>query len=236
MEDKTKHIIVAFIFALFVAGGGYELYAMYKKSVIDAPARAKELATLAPETKIQFDAVLKIFLDDVNTGITAYKDERKVLVEALNPLNLREPEYVEENYMMVQNLAPSLRTRMEVVMQKFADTEEKINALLVNEKEEARQATQAQWTELKETQGKIYADFFATERDLLTAYQDLMAFYYTNRNDFEVDMSGPAVVFGNVELNTSEKQMRDRIKELYVRQSEMLGKKEQAPAEPAPQP
>jgi hypothetical protein len=69
---------------------------------------------------------------------------------------------------------------------------------------------------------QVYIGYFAAENDILTAYDDLMRFYYSKRNEFTVVAETNALVFKNPKDDEEAKRLQQRIKDLYAQQDELL--------------
>ncbi|GJL84979.1 MAG: hypothetical protein DHS20C02_07540 [Micavibrio sp.] len=147
----------------------------------------------------QFENFLNDFLRGVNTQIKDYKKQRKILAEAIRPVNLRSPTYVEENYTLVQQTAPELRSKMEVLMQTFSRAKEDIESLLSSQPPETRNAILKEWQKMEEKQVSAYISFFMIEEDLIVTHEQLMSFYDQTSATFSVDVSSGEIVFENVE-------------------------------------
>ena len=174
MEDNPKvTIIVVIVVAILGLGGLYMMNSHENRFAIE---RAPADLPMSPDLPQRFEDLLNGLLGSVNTAMNEYKAERKALVETLNPVNLRDPSYVEENWKIMQELTPSLIKRMEDVPKLFENAESQINELLANQPEKARQIILQKWNILEKTQGEAYIEYFAYEFQLVSAYHDLMKF------------------------------------------------------------
>lgn len=196
---------------------GFGGSAYYKQYSVDQRERAVRDAL-----NQSFEDFLNKFLKSVHAGMVDYKQERKVLVEATGPGNLSEPAYVEENYELVQSLIPSLRQRMANVIKTFEDAENEIAALVQGQPETVQAGILKKWADLKSAQGETYIGYFAAENDILTAYEDLMRFYYTRRDTFTVAAETHVFTFKNPEDDAEAKRLQQRIADLYAQQDELL--------------
>ncbi|MGB4106570.1 MAG: hypothetical protein WBK55_02090 [Alphaproteobacteria bacterium] len=214
--NKPKATVIAVLVVLIVAVGG--IYVMQNHQTTFDKRQAAEEQERGRELEKRFEEFLNKFLKNIHDGMVSYKKERKMLIELVGPANLRDPAYVEENYKLVQQLIPSLRQRMADVIGIFETAQTEMDALLVGQPETTRARIVQQWDELKRMQGQAYMDFFATENDLLTAYGDLMNFYYDRRTAFEVNIDARQVIFKNPEDTAEEKRLKQRIDDLYAQQ------------------
>lgn len=234
MEDNPKvTIVVVIVVAVLGLGGLYIMNAHENRFAID---RTPADLPMSPDLPQRFEDLLNDLLNKVNIAMNEYKAERKALVQTLNPVNLREPSYVEENWKIMQELEPSLIKRMESIPQLFENAESRINELLANQPEKARQSILQKWNTLEKVQGEAYVEYFAYEFQLVTVYRDLMKFYYENRNGFEADINSGEIVFQDPAKKSEEQRMRQSIKDLTAEQSAALKESlpTQKPENPAP--
>ncbi len=84
---------------------------------------------------------------------------------------------------------------------------------------------------LKKTQGNMYIEYFTFESDLLSAYDDLVTFYYNHRMEIKVNVDTREVSFTDASLKAQEEMLKQHIKDLSNAQSAALDK-----ALPAKQP
>ncbi len=229
--NKPKATVIAVLVVLIVAVGG--IYVMQNHQTTFDKRQAAEEQERGRELEKRFEEFLNKFLKSIHDGMVEYRKERKVLVELVGPRNLSDPAYVEENYKLVQQLVPSLRQKMADVIGIFEAAQTEMDSLLAGQPETTQAPIIRQWDELKRMQGQAYMDFFATENDLLSAYQDLMNFYYDKRTSFEVNAATRGVIFKNAQDVAEEKQLKQRIDDIYEQQDALT--KQPETAAPPPQ-
>ncbi len=230
MQDNPKITVITVFLALAVVMG-----AAYVAKNSQDPFHVPRPETPLPESpdlKRQFGELLKEFPKSVETAMASYKKDRKILIEALKPVNLREPGYVEQNYIMVNELIPVLRGKMIGVIEVFENTDRSVNELLVNQPESVSRPVLQEWDAMNDARGRVYIDYFSFESELLTAYDELMEFYYRKKGAFEVDIGAGAIVFKTPEDNTQAGRLQGRIKDLLAQQSAMLKERNAMPAVP----
>ncbi len=150
-----------------------------------------------------------------------YKNQRKILIEAVKPVNLRSPEYVKENYALVQSVAPELRQKMDALMQVFAQTGVQVESLVSTEDPETRDAVLAKWKAMENEQVGKYISFFEAEEKNIQAYEALISFLHETATDFAVDLENDAIVYKNP-------QSEARYQELLVATQKPAEKQEEA--------
>jgi hypothetical protein len=214
MQKALKFIVPAIVTIVVLGFGGGVYYKQYS-------AEQKERAERDALNQ-SFEDFLNQFLKNVHAGMVDYKQKRKVLVEATGPRNLSDPAYVEENLRLVETLIPSLRQRMANVIKTFEDAEAEIAGLVEGQPENVQAGILKKWADLKNAQGQVYIGYFAAENDILTAYDDLMRFYYSKRNEFTVAPETNALVFKNPKDDAEAKKLQQRITDLYAQQDELL--------------
>lgn len=230
MENSPKATIISVLVVLFLGLAGI-YFVSNKGYIFDAPEPEVPLPQ-SPALQEQFADFLKIFLDDVEKGMKAYRDERRVLVDALRVENLREPAYVDENYALVKKIIPSLQDKMDYVASIFEAAEIRVNELLTNQPEDIRLAALQKWDELKHTQGKVYADYFTVETALLKAYEDLIEFYLVKKGQYSFNIETGEMEFKNADDAAQEKRLRQDIKVLYDMQKIVLDRAKPATSAP----
>lgn len=228
--NKPVLSFIAVVMVLIVAVSG--AYVMKNHQTVFDKRQEAEEQKKNRETERQFEELLNKFLKNIHEGMVSYKKERKMLIELVGPANLIEPAYVEENYKLAQQLVPSLRQKMADVIRIFETAQAELDLLLAGQSESMRMRATEQWGELKRMQGQAYMGFFATENDLLSAYQDLMSFYYEKRTAFEVDAATRQVTFKNPDDAAQEKQLKQRIDDIYAQQKSLVKQAPEAVAVP----
>lgn len=203
-----KWVLIFLVLGALSASGAVFLLDMNKSqepvpAVVAQEDVVEEQQDPAPEEVLsiekKFENFLNGFLQDVNKQVGEYRKQRKVLVEAVRPLNLRSPAYVKENYLMMQRTAPELRQKMEALMQTFSDADDRVKRLISSEPQETQDAILAEWQKMKDKQVAHYITFFMTEDDLIKVYEQLMAFYYQTASTFTVDTVNNLIVFESPE-------------------------------------
>lgn len=218
-----KHIKTISITAILIVLAGAGIYILQQKSPpapeADTPAQT---AQQDPSIEKQFEDLLNEFLSDVNTRAKAYREERKVMAEVVKPENLTTPDYVTQNYEMMQQTMPSLRLKINEIMLVFEDADRRVKALLEGQLPEFQERILAEWKNLKDSQAGLYVDFFAIEEEILQAYEDLMAFYNDKKDAFTIDPATFEMSFTEPADAQAAADIRVRLQELAARQAALL--------------
>lgn len=183
---------------------------------------------------MRFEGILNGFLQEVQANMRDYRQQRKMLTEMADPFNLRQPEYITENYGLLKTVAPELRTKMNSVVAPFEAAQAQIHAALADQPESVRENVWQRWEALKQKQLTLYVEYFTVEDQILTAYEELLGFYYQNQNAILVDSEYLSVSFAEPALEQQEQMLLSRIEELSAQQALILKPKpETAPEAPA---
>jgi flagellar hook-basal body complex protein FliE len=228
MENNPRITVISVMVVLAVVMCGTYYMKTRSPGITNIPRPGAPLPE-GPALEQRFVDFLNDFIKRVNEGMIAYKKERKILIQAMGPTNMREPAYVEENFNLVQTLIPSLRQKMADVIKIFEDAEHEVDQLLLNQPEPTRLAVLQKWTEMKRSQADVYIAYFTIENELLSAYEDLMRFYNDKKDAFEVDVDSRVVVFKEQADVDAEQRLRGRIAELYAEQEVLLNTQPKLP-------
>lgn len=231
MENNPKVTVISVFVVLAVVLCGTFYMKTRGPGITNVPRPDAPLPE-GPNLEQRFVDFLNDFLRDVNKGMVEYKKERQALVQALGPANLRDPAYVEENYLFVQTVIPSLRQRMADVIKIFEDAEMEVDALLLNQPPDIQKKVLDKWKEMKQRHGEAFISYFELENELLTAYDNLMAFYNSRKGAFEVDLNSRTVIFKDPADAVQEERLRGVITQIYAEEEALLNKNEAVPAPP----
>ncbi len=156
-----------------------------------------EMPAQEPSIEKKFETLLNDLLKNVSGQMAEYKNQRKILIEAVKPVNLRSPEYVKENYTLVQSAAPELRQKMDALMQVFAQTGAQVESLVATQDTETRDAVLAKWKSMEKEQVGKYISFFEAEEKNIQAYEALISFLHETSSDFVVDLENDTIAYKN---------------------------------------
>ena len=222
---KNQAIIAAVVVAL--AGGGIAAYSL-KKAPEAAPAPVVQAPT--PEQAVaeqqafhqKFEDVLNGFLKSVQTKAVDYKNRRKVITELVKPENLGQAAYVQENQQLMTTLVPELKVKMDEIMAVFNEAETSIRETIATQPAEKQEGILNDWRAVRDKQASHYLAFFASEQDILGAYQELMNFYQAKQGAYTYDESTLSLLFNNPADKPQERTLRERIKEMEDAQAEAI--------------
>ncbi len=182
---------------------------------------AAQKATQANFTK-KFQDVLDEFLHNVQSKAKEYKLRRKVVVELVKPENLGNPAYVQENQTMMESLIPELKTKMDEIMGEFSRAETEIRDAIAVQPPDKQQEILNKWRAVRDKQASHFLTFFASEQEVLQAYQDMMQFYKDRQGAYIFDQSTNSLLFNNPADKPQERELRERIKQLESKQMESI--------------
>jgi hypothetical protein len=231
-DIKTRNTAITLMLAGFVlaaggAGAAYVLFQNHAPAVQEvAQASEKSPEALANESyAARFEDILNDFLKAVQSNVRDYRQSRKMLAEMVDPFNLRQPEYIEENFRIMGDLSASLRTQMDGVFAVFETTEAQIKQALGTRDTEDKNLVWQRWQAMKKNQLLVYVEYFAYEDRIISAYEDLITFYYQNRNLALIDSEFLSVSFADPALVQQEQALRQAIENLTTAQSGVLKQK-----------
>lgn len=218
-----KNIITVLVAAVLAGALSFWIMSASRSDPSQQEAGQQKLeAPAEPGIEKKFETLLNDFLKDIKAQMRDYVRQRKVIVESVRPVNLRTPEYVEENYNMVITLIPTLRMKIDALMQSFSQAEEEIKTLLEGQPPQMQENIMRQWNELKDNEAVAYVEFFNIEGDILNAYEELMTFYYNKSGVFDVDMEADKILFKSSEDEAASKYLLQKIEVLTHTQQEVL--------------
>lgn len=194
---------------------------------VGAQAQQTEVV-LTPEQEARvammqgFEDSLNDFLVQVGGEMRAYRQQRRLLDDLIEPLNLRDAAYIEENYRFAAVLIPALKVQMDKVFAVFEAKDAEVEGLLAGQPEAFRRKILAQWQQVKAQQGGRFVTYFEFEGEMLGAYEALLRFYYTRQNQVRFDEDAEIVFFEASEDRAREKVLRDAIAALKAGQAAAL--------------
>lgn len=222
---RNKQAIIAAVVVL-LAGGAYFVYSSQQAATPPAPVEqapsADQAAAEQQAFNKKFDEVMDGFVKTVQARAIDYKNRRKVITELVKPENLGQAAYVQENQQLMTTLVPELKVKMDEIMAVFNDAETNIRQTISTQPPEKQEEIINQWRSVRDKQASHYLAFFASEQDILGAYQDLMNFYQAKQGGYTYDESTLSLLFNNPADKPQEHALRERIKEMEDAQAEAI--------------
>ena len=229
-ESRISILVsVLFVFSILVSAGGY----LFVKHVSqrEAAEQARDLIESdkivepeVPDISQDFENLLNEFLASIAGQSKAYKTQRKILFELSKPANLREKDYIEENYALAKGMLPTLHTKMNRLIKTFEMTENNTRLLLEGQSDETRAAVWSEWQDLKVKQITPYIAFFSVESQILEVYEELMDFYYVKQNKYIVDLDTGRMDFKLEADGEAHQVLKDRMSALSREQARALAR------------
>ena len=154
-------------------------------------------AVLSADASIEerFEFTLNAMLRDVAAKTQEYQKIRKVMQELAHPDSFADPQYIEENFLLFQEVVPQLYEKSSEILRAFENADSEIKTLASEKSEEARAVILQQWQKLKQEQAGAYQKFFELEGDVIQAHDRLMRFYYTKREFYAVSAETGQIEF-----------------------------------------
>jgi hypothetical protein len=235
LSIKQWNIILVLALCGVLSGGGYVLYqnnlaqeaklleqAEEERLAAEQAQKDKEEAEKIAALTKEFEGFLNDFLTDVSQELREYKITRKVLVSLMQPANLRETKYIEENYEMGEATVMSLRLQMDKVMRLFETAEIEFQELLTKWPEGRGESIRQNWRSMRDEQVDVYLGYFTSEQDLLEAMQNLLSFYNEKRDVLRVDVIDDRIEFDDEEDTLRHEELKITVDALKSLQSELM--------------
>lgn len=229
--DMSKRLILTVLVCLGLVISAALGFVVARDSMQQAAQQAeaiRQAQEVAAQEKARlekaFEDILNTMIRDVAEQVRAYKTERTVLGELVNPENLGDPSYVSENYALIQSLGPALRARMDSLMMIFETADNRVQTLLLEQPENIRAPVLAKWEEMKDRNMQPYIAYFSSEEEVLRAYEALMEFYYLKQNFFTVDTQSNALIFAKPEDADREAVLREALSLARAKQAGEAGR------------
>jgi hypothetical protein len=219
MKKNTTPLVIVMVIALAIATG-VGLALMPKKGEAPVPDAATQAETANVEQ--QFEDLLNELLNTVRERMQAYGQQRKILTELVNPQNLKDPAYIEENYKIMQDLAMDLHTRTAELLHSFEMADAKVKAVLDADPALDTAAIRTKWNAEKQKHYATYNEFFSYEEKIIQGYQDLMTFYKIKQGSFTVDVAANKVTFTNADDQLRVGELQAQIETLSAKQAAAL--------------
>ena len=217
------------VILLLAVGGGYYYYTDYQKEVEARQAEilAQEQAAIEEmerekEIKTSFENALQNFTSNLRDLAATYKKKRYVVKDMTRPISLRDPAYVQENYMIAQDMIPQIRQDMEGFMEQFVSADKKINDFIKTTQPANPDMYRDQWQGLKDEYLELYTSYFLIESEILTILERLITFYVENQDDYEVDVQTNTLSFSDENTRIIHDEYQRRLEQLQQEQNTLL--------------
>jgi len=174
------------------------------------------------ETKAHFEDFLNGFLKDIHDGAQIYKQERMVLDNLVKPENFKTPAYLKENTAFLDTTATELQAKMDKVMVVFEKADEALIPLLKELSDTERPVVEKKWKDIREKQAALFMGYFASEQDIITAYQALMHFYVSKIQSLQIAAETGEITFESEADTKTAQDLKDKIDALTQAQAELF--------------
>lgn len=169
-----------------------------------------------------FETSLNDFLQKVYVKMRDYRGARKILDDLVAPHNLQNAAYIEENYALSREMIGVLKGQMDDILQVFAAKEREVHALLKGQPENVQGNVLRSWNDLKANQLNAFVSYFSLEAQVLDAYADVMAFYYSERAGIRYLARRNELAFATPQGQAQERALLDAVQALKTQQSALL--------------
>jgi uncharacterized membrane protein len=216
---KSLHgVLIVFLCLVMAGAAGF----VFLKEYDAAPAPVAPSETREPALEDQFETLFNTMLRDVESNIRAYRQQRKVFEALAQEENILDPAYIAENYALMQSMGPQLRIQIGNILAIFDKADSDFQKLLEKYPQSERTKTLESWQALQFQSVQPYRDYFRIEEEILSAYEDLMTFYYVNAQSFSFDRDLGVIIFAAPEQKSRVNEISDKISRLSALQGEVL--------------
>lgn len=167
--------------------------------------------------------ILDQMLADVRDQARAYTEARKALDNLVKPAQLQSDSYVEENFVVMQDLLPLLQARIESILSIFEETGHRLGEMAQSENGETiSPAAEKKWEALQSGIVASYRQYFALEQRSLDTTSKLLTFYYSRLGSFSYDAGSDSIIFNNPEDAAQAAEFRAALEETAQAQRDVL--------------
>lgn len=216
-----KKIVFSVALLAVLAGGGY---AAYHFDLLKQPEAEQSVAAVetSTENRQAFEDFLNDFLKQVATEAQAYKQRRTVLVSLLQPENLKNSAYIQENEKLAEETTQGLQAQMDKIMSAFDQGDQKVAELVEHFAPEDRAGILESWKTQRDKRANQFLAYFTSEQEIIGAYNELLKLYADKRDAMSVDVANKKIMFTNPEDQVAADQITDKIAALSKAQRELL--------------
>ena len=221
MKTKRREVIFVTVLCLFLLGS---TIAYVKVAKIKTPQGSNKVSVsqnnLLRRGALQsFEDSLNDFLRQVGFKMQDYRQDRAILFDLAEPRNLKDPSFAEQNYKLALEIFPSLRKQMDALLSVFESKEAEVQKLLSSQPQDVRSRVWRQWKSMKDKQLSAFITYFMYDDQILTAYQELLYFYYMKRQRFHYDRGSNRLVFDSPDDQDKVRAMLEDIRLLKAQQA-----------------
>ena len=230
MSIKQWNSLLVLALVVVLAGGAYWLYATQEKQAEHSeqavPVTEATVAAAVPSEdtrKPDQTALLKDIEDELNGVIAevneeaqSYKARRKVMLDLIRPANLRAPDYIAENYKIAETTDWELQMQMEHMMAVFSNADVKMKQAIFRLTPDEQSQSITRWKSIHGSLASQYIEFFSGDQIVFAKIKELLGYYYTHRNELDIDVPNNRIVFEDAEKQAEafriNKEIRDVMK------------------------
>lgn len=236
MNGKTRDLaILAGVVVLAAAGGFYYLSVQdvavtaQTEQEDDAAAGADVIKTEEEAQRQRqilegFEIALNNFLGSIDQQVIAYQQKRKIVRDMVEPQNMRQFEYVPENYGMAKEVMESMKDDMEKIILFITQSDISIQNYLERENPGQRNELLQQWKDVKDRQSELYINFFQLERQMLDQFDQIFTVFLKSKGNYTVDVANNSVAFTDAATTRDYLNAKRRIEAIIAQERELLNR------------
>ncbi|MBX2833651.1 MAG: hypothetical protein KTR28_01630 [Micavibrio sp.] len=233
-------LLIAIVVIALLGGIGFVVYQEKQKADFIAVQEAKVQAELVEKRQAEaskraeiFENFLNSFLQIVAKEAKEYKHGRAVLVGLILPENLRNADYITENYTLGEATVMSLRLQMDKIMGIFDDADNQFDSIISNWPEEDTREIREGWDQVKQNHTQLYVEYFDSEQAILSGVLKLLEFYDAHKTQIGYDEVSGQLTFADPSVEGQADDIKLDLEALMELQEEMLAKHNIKADEPA---
>jgi len=162
----------------------------------------------------QFEDFINDFLDQLTEDIRTYKLKRQIVRDFIEPVSVRNEEYLAENNELMQQLSEEMIGDMDRIILSFDTADKKIHNLVSASITDNKNIILNKWNAIKNDQLDVYVSYFIFEKELLSVYQEVFSFYMALGASLKVDVAENKIIFSNPKNKNTYEGLLGRIESI----------------------
>lgn len=170
----------------------------------------------------QFEDFINGFLDQLTEDIRAYKIKRQIVRDFIEPVNVRNEEYLAENNELMKQLSEEMIGDMDRIILSFDTADKKIHNLVSTSITDNKNIILNKWNTIKKDQLDVYISYFILEKELLSIYHEVFVFYMSMGANLKVNAAENKIVFSNPKNKNTYEALLERIRTVKIESALVL--------------
>jgi hypothetical protein len=197
---------------------GEEVQIVDESAVIET----EEEALRQKEILKGFETSLNNFLQNIDQQVAAYQQRREIVLEMIKPQNLRQYEYVTENYGISKEIMEAMKGDMDAILGFITKSDMSIQTYLERENPDDRNSLSRKWNNVQSEQSELYSNFFALEKSLLLQIDRVFSVFLKSRGNYVFDVEQNNVVFQDTKIANEYMGVKRQIESILNSERKLL--------------